>query len=271
MKKKCMYVLVFLLMFSSVFSIKAEAAERAVRKDNVIYYSIGTKSVQYNLKTKSKKVIHKDGTYRFLTKGKNVFCTYTAEPASQDPDSYVYRLGDNGKKKKKLAYGQLMGILGKHIYYIGFRKTIDGYVERTGIYQMNLDGSKKKRIYKSANTYSEKMSGSVITFYETNAQYETEEKKLNVKTGEIKVSAPTYTSKKNKNGKYSFKGKKVYQTKNGKKTLVTSLKQNVDEVVDLNDYVLVITTKEYTGYVYLVKNNGKKKKLLETFTLAQIW
>ena len=63
----------------------------------------------------------------------------------------------------------------------------------------------------------------------------------------------------------------MYQTKNGKKTLVTSLKQNVDEVVDLNDYVLVITTKEYTGYVYLVKNNGKKKKLLETFTLAQIW
>lgn len=247
------------------------SGEQATRNGNNIYYSVSNSGlVRYNVKTKSKKTLYKNVMCENISvKGKYIYCTIIKNPDYVYPDFYIYRVSTNGKKKKKLASGTNPIVVGNYIYYVGIKK-VKEEIKYSGIFRMNLDGSGKKCIYKYINDdmcgdmgYVSLTDGRLV-FAEYNTQYEEIWKSIELNSGNVQsCTEPNFKSN------YKYKGKKLYQIKNGKRKLVTTFKHSIGEVVDLNGYFFVITMgKDNYGYTYVVKKNGKGKKLLKKFILA---
>lgn len=283
---------------------KVTIPDRAVRSGKNVYYAIGNDGAgylyRYNISGK-KTLIVKKPCKQISIKGSYLYFTVDSYTGTDGQNQYVYRVKTNGNGLKKLASGYSPVQIGNYIYYLatekgknygGWGSLCDQKIK--GIYRMKLNGSGKKCIYSVSGSknnpwtsYLYKLSGNrlLLIYYENGKtkadSFTISGKRISRFTLNGNVLSNTDKDKgdafgltvcsNSKNYSYSFSGNCLYRSVNGNKKCVLKLgsSEQIKKIIDLNGYLWIVSHKQgMTANVYLVKENGTGKKLLQSFRLA---
>lgn len=280
---------------------KVYIPDRAARSGKYVYYALGNDGggsiYQYNTSTKkTKKVTGKFKCRELSVKGNYIYMTVDKYTGSDNADMYIYRVKNNGSGLKKLAKGRTPVIIGNYIYYIGLKKEKgDRYDKTSGIYRMKLDGSGRKLLYRYVykNSYGGigklcKVSGKLM-WKETGGGYYimpasggtpkpyTPDFSACANTDSYSRIDDHYTICNNSSGyRFTANGSLLYRQKGTSKSKTILAKfsagEEIKKIIDLNEYVFVVTEKRdgqfYYARAYVLKQNGKGKKMVQKFPVA---
>ena len=286
---------IILLSMAAGSSRQAQAAsriffpDRAYETKNYVYVAIGIDGggdiYRYKPSTGKKKRLAK-GKYNSLNvKGSYIYCGLNDYLGSDATNNYIYRVSTKNGARKKLANGSWPVVVGNWIYYIKENKTtLYGYTVDNGtdgIWRMKLNGKSKQKVSSTSNWVSYLGSDGTSLYY-FSAQGSVWQK-MNLKTKATEtVDLTNYPANlsykwglnyaKITYGKtsYSYSGKVIYKTVNGKTKKLTTMKGEVKLLIALGKNLFVVYEKEdssngYTLTKYfatVMTNKGKKKKVI---------
>ena len=305
MKKKSNWKwrgILLLLAVTMLFGVKGNvlASDKTVtcpgtacKVGRYIYYAYELSGIRmglmrYDTKTGKKKEItgykYKGNTTNgfkdISVKGKYIYVTWDLHYGTDYSEDYIYRINKITGAKKRIAEGTCPVIIGKYIYYIAYKCSV---LNRTYyIYQMNLNGSGKKKIYTSSDEIYRLYSDGEQIYY-VNGGYTDDsdylymldgeavlKSKMNVIDDGVKIGSDA--SMVINNYKYylvraSGGEDKLYREniKTGKRQLVIKYDSITDWRVCESHVMAVCETKvsisRYKFHLYCVSANGKKKSL----------
>lgn len=156
-------------------SVQPELLRRAsdsCKQGKYLYYCtqkgierFNTKTGKHNLVVSNKYKGKNTNGFSYLNKKGNAFyCTYNLYYGSDGEMLSIYKITNNGKKKR-LDYGCRPVVVGNWIYYEKrklIKDTYNTYTDSVGIYKMKLDGSSKKKISNDEYLYGVTKSNIVV-------------------------------------------------------------------------------------------------------------
>ena len=259
-----------------------------------------TKIIYTGTKNNKESTIRHNGFYDITVKDNYIYFIWDKNYGSNDRLEYLYRMKKDGTKVKKLAEASSYVIKDNRIYYIEAKKVSDddhSYTESTGrIRKIKLNGDLKKTVKKfpaakmqqaSLVLYNKKQ----VLYRRENAKgsgylyYSMDGERVKVPSnvtfqGTKYMSDPGSTSAYNGNSKYytvekngSIRSLKKKNLETGKKNTIISVKENayIDAYTVCGKYLIVRITDvgASKGKLYIVKESGKGKKLLKTWSLGE--
>lgn len=306
--KKWLWTAVLFLLFAGTVTVSAASKERisvpvhAAYSGGYLYYAIdndgGGNLYKYNVSKKTKTTLTKGCCSAITVKGNYVYFCQDNHGGSDATSYAIYRIRKNGTGKKKLADGHSPVIVGNYIYYIAHQKTtypdsnerIDG--APVGLYRIKLNGTGKKRLYKNSDAYKLAAGSKNIYMYNWQSMGSGLKAKVyNLKTKKVRTESLTSHAMNssltyyNSSGvhtccnvtadgyKYTFSSGKLYRTKGKTKKKIASVSGAIKKVFYTNGYLFVVSEKQTNnymlkGYAYVMKKDGKGKKLLRSWDLV---